>query len=816
MLDITHYHSLDELLENGPSLDHLCSQCRRSNLAQLFSGPRYEDFQISYEGDRKLDVLFGKVSEIRSRTANCRMCHIVIAFHDAVHTGLEQSSGQEGCDEALESAILKPYRTDVILHTPDLSNKSDKGSIATSLALVFTKDSKQTGHSVARVTTMRPKKVVLGQGIADSPQQKEHHDKPESPSSANGVFEESFPVAEMPRRPYSLFNCLFSLTEDSFVARRRVLSYSDSTRGSRIDWSSLKAWMTACEDDHPMCRPKFRLFAGDGNRCIRCIDLESSTIVSIGPETRYVALSYVWGTARDQIVEHIDHCVLGVNSTIITESLPQTIRDALRVTAGLGERYLWVDCLCIKQSDPSDLVEQIGLMDRIYENAVVTIVTSTTTNIHSQIPGLRSYSRVKSTSEVKIDGRVVKAVCAASVVGEFHGPWSSRAWTYQEWLLSPRCLFFSKNQILFRCQLLSGLESFLPPRADHFPSIGAMPRFWAERLCDEIALPRLPLDMTSWNFGTYAELVRDYTNRILSRDTDIISAFAGLMSKLEYCTEMTFVEGLPQKDLLNALTWTTVYSSRFSEAPCVRRQHRPSWAWDGWISTIRYPCWQILESPDLALEFSRCYEEVRGKKPPRSRRAKKWASRTSQIATSVIISMLTSYTVDAQQVPHRAYQMRRATLSLSSATDAARMKELLIRSETRSVLIKLNPTPAEQNRLKRDDVLNPGSNKIISGHHFPQSMIDLGRGQGSLSLFSISISDCPEASSCSTLLHRDAILLYEWKIEASDGKWYDRVLAMIINRLEDGVAERLAVTAFRSDDWYSLPSVKQVEDLALV
>lgn len=32
--------------------------------------------------------------------------------------------------------------------------------------------------------------------------------------------------------------------------------------------------------------------------------------------------------------------------------LPNIIRDAVRVTSGLGERHLWVDVLCIVQDDP--------------------------------------------------------------------------------------------------------------------------------------------------------------------------------------------------------------------------------------------------------------------------------------------------------------------------------------------------------------------------------------------------------------------------------------------------------------------------------
>ncbi|PMD22273.1 hypothetical protein NA56DRAFT_541286, partial [Hyaloscypha hepaticicola] len=92
----------------------------------------------------------------------------------------------------------------------------------------------------------------------------------------------------------------------------------------------------------------------------------------------YAALSYVWG---DWIYPKLD------NSTITKYSsegalapksvnLPQAIVDAMEVARRIGLKYLWVDALCIKQDDAGEKATQIAQMDKIYANAVVTIVAA--------------------------------------------------------------------------------------------------------------------------------------------------------------------------------------------------------------------------------------------------------------------------------------------------------------------------------------------------------------------------------------------------------------------------------------------------------
>jgi hypothetical protein len=57
-------------------------------------------------------------------------------------------------------------------------------------------------------------------------------------------------------------------------------------------------------------------------------------------------------------------------------TIPRTILDAMRLVESLGERYLWVDSLCIIQDDEVFKYEEVNDMASIYVNACVTIVAA--------------------------------------------------------------------------------------------------------------------------------------------------------------------------------------------------------------------------------------------------------------------------------------------------------------------------------------------------------------------------------------------------------------------------------------------------------
>lgn len=72
------------------------------------------------------------------------------------------------------------------------------------------------------------------------------------------------------------------------------------------------------------------------------IDCLARKIVPLPPNSQYAALSYVWSSetpdsaTKAARLHSFDH-----------RPLPAVIEDAIKVTIGLGLRFIWVDRYCI-------------------------------------------------------------------------------------------------------------------------------------------------------------------------------------------------------------------------------------------------------------------------------------------------------------------------------------------------------------------------------------------------------------------------------------------------------------------------------------
>lgn len=79
------------------------------------------------------------------------------------------------------------------------------------------------------------------------------------------------------------------------------------------------------------------------------------------PFQRYFALSYVWGSPADP-----KHITLQGHRFPVTRNLHSALRRLRKPHMGLR---VWIDALCMNQSDPKEKAGQVALMTRIYQQA---------------------------------------------------------------------------------------------------------------------------------------------------------------------------------------------------------------------------------------------------------------------------------------------------------------------------------------------------------------------------------------------------------------------------------------------------------------
>ncbi|PSN63699.1 HET-domain-containing protein, partial [Corynespora cassiicola Philippines] len=207
----------------------------------------------------------------------------------------------------------------------------------------------------------------------------------------------------------------------------------------RVDYKMARNWVHYCRTHHKgYCKLqgpiKEHTVAG-----FKLIDCKTRRIVPGSQEFEYVALSYVWGenSARTSI-------------RLLPNPAPRTIEDAIIATTNLGFRYLWIDRYCISQIDPSEKHHQIARMDRIYADAIVTIVAAAGEDPHYGLPGVSRTHRHPQPSAVIGKQQLVSSLRSPRDV-IMSSKWASRGWTFQEAKLSRRAIFFTDDQIFFEC-----------------------------------------------------------------------------------------------------------------------------------------------------------------------------------------------------------------------------------------------------------------------------------------------------------------------------------------------------------------------------
>jgi len=392
---------------------------------------------------------------------------------------------------------------------------------------------------------------------------------------------------------------------------------------SRIDIELVKGWLQECQghrhsiDDKKLnIGSKEAIFSNGG---FRLIDVQDECLVQqTDANCDFVALSYVWGRRSTILRKNPDKpdevpILLATNGNIEKLSLPKalspdqvadakiarTVLDAMDFTRALGQRYLWVDTLCIIQDNKPEKARLMGLMDDIYNNAVVTLIAADGSDADA---GLKGWGVGKPTRRgrpiepctVVDEGQSLRlAICPPSLVEEIRkSKWSTRGWTFQEQHLSRRCVYFTAEEVFFTCLDGQSRESYrMLPHKGNKVELRTGPPWWAANL-------RKDPDPTPYHYlGNPAALdvldyqaaVQAYSRMDLSYPEDALNAFAGVFNRFNKATaangisgdkplSISQTQGIPAHWMYQGLLWFP------SDQGCKRRSLPPD-------STVQFSTW---------------------------------------------------------------------------------------------------------------------------------------------------------------------------------------------------------------------------------
>ena len=224
---------------------------------------------------------------------------------------------------------------------------------------------------------------------------------------------------------------------------------------SWIQRGLVRKWKEHCDGYHTgSCTSRFESISTVSPAWL--VDTWRACLVPCAGDKSYVALSYVWGGVQQYKTCSSDVDMLQRPGSLLqvddgVVSIPVTIRDAMGWVQALGERFLWVDSLCIIQDAPQHKHSELDKMSGIYANASVTIVAAQGDASHG-LRGLKDVSEPRSLEQrVYSLGKVQLTEPSFPPYQHNPGVWKTRGWTFQESLFSRRRLVFEADCVRWEC-----------------------------------------------------------------------------------------------------------------------------------------------------------------------------------------------------------------------------------------------------------------------------------------------------------------------------------------------------------------------------
>jgi hypothetical protein len=381
-------------------------------------------------------------------------------------------------------------------------------------------------------------------------------------------------------------------------------SISGRDIGATVPWPLVRGWVNHCDSRHQHAAASEPRRSGSKRKWaswFRLVDVQNKCVVEADMSVSYAALSYVWGGSKPvKLAQQNTKELMTKGGLDRLAHLPRTFQDAMHVTRQLGVAYLWIDALCIQHDNDADRNHQINGMDQIYQEASITIV-SVTPNADCAMPGVRAGTRNSTSLRYRAPGVDLMYARPSLIASIANSDWESRGWTLQEKFFSKRLLYFTTNQVFFWCAHATWAEDAVLEPSDFqicWSSAVNMANTTTPSSRDTdnsslrtvmLPLPRPDTPSLMDPFFKYQDLLQQYMTRNLTRETDILAAFSGILNSFEIELGASKF-GLPEVVFGAALLW-------YGDPYAIQRLGLPSWSWCGWVpEQSRQISWLVVAS----------------------------------------------------------------------------------------------------------------------------------------------------------------------------------------------------------------------------
>ena len=358
----------------------------------------------------------------------------------------------------------------------------------------------------------------------------------------------------------------------------------------------LSSWIKNCDNNHSRCapRPPAKLpgrVLDVGNRGAQNVVRLYETQQELA---HYTTLSHCWG--KQQIFTTTKATLAQRKLEVQWSRLSRTFQDAINITRELGIRYIWIDSLCIIQDDKEDWEREAAKMAEIYSCSYLNLAATGSADgdggcffNRSTLSGKLRYPvefrEIKHESGGRSNSIFVRRVLsdahihftdleppnAEHILGA--APLLTRAWVLQERFLTARTLHCHAAELVWECE-----ESLLCEcgGVDDHSSGSTRANARLKSTCAEAFAGQKTVKQAG---NLWFDVVSIYSRLKLTNESDRLPALSGLAKRFSDVFHGSYLGGLWETDLPQALLWQAC-PSLYGRVSRVALQNRiPTWSW---------------------------------------------------------------------------------------------------------------------------------------------------------------------------------------------------------------------------------------------